>query len=390
MRFARTDRSRLALWWFTIDRTLLGAVLMLAACGVLVSLAASPAVALKRGLPAFALVERHIVLAGVAVLIMLVVSFATPSQVRRLGALLFLAAVVGLVAVLAVGAEVNGSRRWLRFAGYSLQPSEFAKPGFALLAAWLLADARRRFDVPALPIAIGMLIVVVGLLLAEPDVGQTLLFVSVWGGLYFLSGQPLRGAGILAAGGVAGSGLIYLFFPHARSRIDRFFGQGDTYQVDRALQSFMEGGLFGRGPGEGRIKTVLPDAHTDFIFAVIAEEFGAIACVALICLIGFVVVRALVRAMEEPDPIDRLSICGLALFVALQSTINIGVNVGVLPAKGMTLPWISNGGSSMLAVGVSMGFLLALTRRRAHALHPPARSAGSYGLAIGAPSRIAE
>ncbi|MBV1693373.1 MAG: putative lipid II flippase FtsW [Hyphomicrobiales bacterium] len=387
MRFARTDRSRIARWWVSIDRVLLGALLALALTGVLVSLAASPAVAIKRGLAPFSLVERHVLLAGASVLLMIGVSFLTPSQARRLGAITFAISLAGLVAVLLVGTEVNGARRWLRLGGHSLQPSEFIKPGFAILAAWLLADARRRIDVPAMPLAIGLLVVTAGLLVAEPDVGQTVLVGTVWGVLYYLSGQPLRGALMFVAGCTGGLVVLYATLGHVRSRIDRFFGQGDTFQVDRAAQSFAEGGLFGRGPGEGVIKIQLPDAHTDFIFAVIAEEFGAIACVALGLLVGFIVVRAMVRALAEPDPIDRLAITGLALFLALQSLINMGVNVGLLPAKGMTLPFISNGGSSLLAVGLSMGLLLALTRRRApHVRAAPERPAPA-GFHAQAPQR---
>lgn len=367
MRVSRADRSRLAQWWFTVDHTLLAAILALVAAGLVLSLAASPAVALKKGFSTFYFVERHVLFSGAAVVVMLAVSLLDQSGVRRLALVVFAAAFAGLIAVHLTGVEINGARRWLRIGGHSVQPSEFAKPAFAVLMAWMFAEAQRRRDMPALPMAAVVGAAFAGLLVAQPDVGQTLLVALVWGALFFLSGQPVVAAIALAFVGALGLAAAYNIFPHVASRVDRFLQPniGDNTQVDRAMQSFMEGGFFGRGPGEGTIKTVLPDAHTDFIFAVVAEEYGVIACLVLVALFAFVVLRALVAAAREPDAHTRLAIQALALLFGLQALINMAVNVGLVPAKGMTLPFISAGGSSTIAISVTLGMILALTRRRA-------------------------
>jgi cell division protein FtsW len=366
MRVSRADRSRVTEWWFTVDHVLVGAILAIVGTGLILSLAASPAVAIKKGLPTFYFVERHLIFSAAGVLIMLVVSLFSPRGVRRFGLLLFLLSLVGMIAVHFIGPEIHGAQRWLSFGGHSLQPSEFAKPAFVIVTAWLFSESDTRKDMPALPLAIFTVAVLALLLLSEPDVGQTMLIVTVWGALYFLSGQPLLGAGIIGVSGLLGLVFAYSSFDHVRSRIDRFLAPtpGDFSQLDRAMKSFSEGGFLGRGPGEGTIKTVLPDAHTDFIFAVVAEEYGVIACLLLVGLFAFVVMRAMVRAAQEPDAATRLSIQGLALVFGLQALINMGVNVGLLPAKGITLPFVSAGGSSMLAVSITLGMLLALTRRR--------------------------
>jgi len=368
MRLSRADRSRVGDWWFTVDHVLVGAILALVGAGLVLSLAASPAVALRKGLPTYYFVERHLVFSALGVVVMLAVSLLSPRGVRRLALVLFLVSVAGMIAVHLLGQEINGARRWLSIAGHSVQPSEFAKPGFIVLSAWLFAESQRRTDMPALPLAIIVALCFTGLLLSEPDVGQTLLVSMVWGALYFLSGQALLGAGIIAMFGAMGIVFAYSTFAHVRYRIDKFLAPtpGDYSQVDRAIKSFSEGGFLGRGPGEGTIKTVLPDAHTDFIFAVVAEEYGVVACLVLLGLFAFIVMRALIAAAQEKDAATRLSIQGLALLFGLQALINMGVNVGLLPAKGITLPFISSGGSSMLAVSITLGMLLALTRHRPH------------------------
>ncbi len=367
MRLSRTDKSRFAEWSFTIDRALLTAFMSLVGIGLVLSLAASPAVALKKGFSTYYFVERHVVFAGLGVAVMAAVSLLSPNAIRRLAVVLLGLALAGMAAVLVMSAELNGAQRWLSIAGYSLQPSEFAKPAFVVVMAWLFAESQRRQDMPAAPIAIGLWALFAGLLVAQPDVGQTVLISMAAGVLYLLAGLPLIGAVILAVVGGAGLYLAYENFGHVHARLDRFFNPlpFENFQVDRAMQSFAEGGLFGRGPGEGTIKSILPDAHTDFIFAVIAEEYGVIACIALLGLFAFIVLKALMRAAEEPNAADRLSIQGLAIVFGLQALINMAVNIGLLPPKGMTLPFISAGGSSMLALAITAGMLLALTRRRA-------------------------
>lgn len=366
MKFSRADRSRLADWWFTVDHVLLYAIMIIVAAGLVLSLAASPAVALKKGFHAYYFVERHVVFSGAGVVIMLAVSLLDPASVRRLSVVVLAVAMAGLVAVYFLGEEINGARRWLSIEGHSIQPSEFAKPAFVVVSAWLLAEARRRPDMPALPLAFVLFAAFAGLLVVQPDVGQTLLITSVWVAMLFVSGLAPRGAAMIAALGAVGLYGAYLYFPHVAFRIDRFFDpqSSDFSQGARAIRSFVEGGFLGRGPGEGTIKTSLPDAHTDYIFAVVAEEYGAIACLALLALFAFVVLRALRHAENEPDPPTRLGIVGLALMFGFQALINMGVNVGLLPAKGMTLPFLSAGGSSMLAISLTLGMLLALTRHR--------------------------
>lgn len=384
MRLSRADRSRVGDWWFTVDHVLVGAILALVATGLILSLAASPAVAIRKGLPTYYFVERHLMFSVLGVITMLAVSLLSPRAVRRLALVLFGVALVGLIAVQFVGDDINGARRWLSIAGHSIQPSEFAKPGFVVLSAWLFAESQRRPEMPALPFAILLAALFTGLLISQPDVGQTLLVAAVWGTLYFLSGQALLGAGIIAGVGAMGLAFAYSSFDHVRFRIDKFIfpTPGDNSQIDRAMKSFSEGGFLGRGPGEGTIKSGLPDAHTDFIFAVVAEEYGVIACLVLLGLFAFIVMRALIAAAQERDAATRLSIQGLALLFGLQALINMGVNVGLLPAKGITLPFVSSGGSSMIAVSITLGMLLALTRHRPHVASlrkpPPLTEAASF------------
>jgi cell division protein FtsW len=367
MKFSRADRSRLADWWFTVDHALLYAILIIVGAGVVLSLAASPAVAIKKGLAPYYFVERHLLFSALGLVVMLGTSLLAPATVRRLAAVLLVLAMTGLVAVYFTGQELNGARRWLSFEGHSIQPSEFAKPAFVVVSAWLLAEAKVRPDMPALAISIALYVVFAGLLVIQPDVGQTLLISCVWATMFFVSGQPILGAAIFGGLGAAGIFAAYEIFPHVAGRINRFFNPqtGDFSQGDRAMRSFAEGGFLGRGPGEGTIKTSLPDAHTDYIFAVVAEEYGVLACLVLLSLFAFVVIRALLAAVREPEPASRLAIVGLGVMFGLQALINMGVNVGLLPAKGMTLPFISAGGSSMLAISLTLGMMLALTRQRA-------------------------
>lgn len=366
MSFQRSDRSRLAEWWFTVDRRLLAMILALLGTGLLLSLAASPPVAIKRGFGAYHFVTRQFAFAIPGSVLLVVVSFLTPAQIRRMATILLGLGLFGLVAVLWVGPEINGARRWLPVLGQTLQPSEFIKPGFVVVVAWLFAEARRRPDMPALPIACTLAAVVTALLMAQPDVGQTMLILTVFGMLYLVSGQPLIGAAAIVGIGAAGLAFAYRNYGHVTSRIDRFLSgsTGERGQVDRALQAFTEGGLLGRGPGEGTVKSVLPDAHTDFIFAVVAEEYGAVACLMLLGLFAAITLKAIARTASEADHANRLAVIGLATMFAAQASINMGVNTGLLPAKGMTLPFISAGGSSMIAVSLTLGMLLALTRRR--------------------------
>ncbi len=371
MRVSRADKSRLVRWWFTVDHALLAAVAAIMAAGIVLSLAASPSVAVAKGLPAYYFVERHILFSAVGMLVMLSVSFLEPQMIRRLSFALFVVAIAALIYIYWNGREINGAKRWLLLFGFSFQPSEIAKPAFVVITAWLLAQTHVAKEMPALTLSIVLAALLCTLLVLQPDVGQTVLVSMVWGALYFTSGQPLIGGVVIAVLGVVGLAAAYIAFPHVQYRVEKFLNPnpGDHSQVDRAMQSFTEGGFFGRGPGEGTIKTVLPDAHTDFIFAVVAEEYGVIACLALLFAFTFIVIRAFQRVRHEPDSSIRFAVIGLALLFALQAYINMGVNIGLLPAKGMTLPFISSGGSSMIAISITVGMLLALTRRRPNLAH---------------------
>jgi cell division protein FtsW len=362
----RADKSLLTEWWFTIDRLLLSAIGVLLITGLVLSLAASPSVAIRAGLAPYHFVTNHALYAALAAVVMIAVSLFEPPTIRRLALLIFALALIAMAYIHFYGVELNGARRWLSIAGHSLQPSELAKPAFIVLSGWLLAEAHERPEMPALSIALILLLLFVGLLVSQPDVGQTLLVLLVWIALFFASGQALKRAAMIAVVGVVGLVAAYMNFQHVRFRIDRFLNPiaGDLSQIDRAMRSFVEGGFWGRGPGEGTIKAVLPDAHTDFIFAVVAEEYGIVACLALLALFAFITVRLLLRAAHEPDAATRLGLVGLTLLFGLQALINMGVNVGLLPAKGMTLPFISAGGSSMVAVALTLGMALALARRR--------------------------
>jgi cell division protein FtsW len=343
------------------------AIALLITIGTILGLAASPAVANRLGLDSHHFVQRQIIYLFPAIVIMLGVSLLAPVSVRRLAAVMFLVLVPMMVLTLIVGAEIKGSRRWLRIASLTLQPSEFLKPAFIVVSAWMLAEGRRNLNFPGIRISAVLYGTVIGLLLLQPDFGQTALISVVWLAQLFIAGMPwfwvwAGGLSVMMGGFVA-----YSMVGHVASRINRFFdpASGDTYQVDTALNAFRTGGLFGRGPGEGVVKQVLPDAHTDFIFAVAGEEFGLVVCLFIAALFAFVVLRGISRLMRESDLFIVLAASGLLVMFGLQAMINIGVNLNLLPSKGMTLPFISYGGSSLLALAIAMGMVLAMTRNRA-------------------------
>src|SRR5215469_7439243 len=363
---SRVERTPFAAWWWTIDRFSLVALGAIMLGGVVLSLAASPPVAARLGLDPFYFVHRHLLYLVPAIAAMLAISFLSPRQIRRLALVVFIASLALVVATLFVGAEVKGARRWIVLAGVNIQPSEFLKPPFVVLCAWLFAESARKPDMPATTFSLLLLLGVVGVLVLQPDFGQTMLIALVWGALFFMAGMRL--IWVVGLGGSAVIGLLaaYTTIPHVARRIKRFLdpASGDTFQVDTAVESFLRGGWFGRGPGEGTIKRVLPDSHADFVFAVAAEEFGIVLCLVLVFLFAFVVLRALGKAMRNDDPFSRLSIAGLAILFGAQSAINMAVNLALIPAKGMTLPFISYGGSSMISLAYGMGMLLAFTRER--------------------------
>jgi cell division protein FtsW len=371
MRITRADRSVLSDWWFTVDRLMFFGLLLLMGAGLVLSLAASPPIAERYDLEHFHFVRRHAVLLIPAVAILFAASTLTPKQIRRTAFVIFLTGIALMILILFLGPEIKGAKRWLQIGSFSLQPSEFVKPAFIVLTAWLFNESQKRKDVPGLELAILTYAVFALLLVLQPDFGQTLLITLVWGALFYMAGINMIWILALAGVGIAGLFTAYFLVPHVASRVDRFLdpASGDTYQTDRSIDSFLNGGWFGRGPGEGTVKDVLPDSHTDFIFAVAAEEYGLIACLILLTLFAFIVLRGLSKASQEPDGFIRHAVAGLIMLFGLQTLINMAVNVGLLPAKGMTLPFISYGGSSLLAMALTMGFALGLTRKRPRADH---------------------
>jgi cell division protein FtsW len=371
--FARTDRSVVGRWWWTVDRWTLVAVGLLIGAGALLTLAASPAVAERIGYESFHFVRRQLVFLPPAILLMFGVSLLSPRGVRRLAAVGLAVSVALLFVVLMFGPEVKGATRWLMVAGLSIQPSEFAKPCLAVTVAWMLAERKRRRGGPGNLIAVLLFALVAALLMLQPDLGMTALVTAVWGVQLVMAGLPAFWVAALAGLALlAGTG-AYLFIPHVASRIDRFRdpSSGDSYQIDAALDAFANGGLFGRGPGEGVVKRIIPDAHTDFIFAVAGEEFGLLVCLILVALFAFVTLRGFNRLLGEQSLFVLLAAGGLLTQIGLQAVINMGVNLHLLPTKGMTLPFISYGGSSMLALALAMGMALALTRTRPYAEGEP-------------------
>ena len=364
---ARTDTSIIGHWWWTVDRWSLGAIALLGAFGALLTLAASPAVADRLNLDSFYFVRRQFALLPVAVFILTSVSLLSPKAVRSLAGLVFIFSLVLLATTLVDGNEIKGARRWISLGGISLQPSEFIKPSFAVLAAWMFAKTRLEKGYPGNILAVVAYVVVTALLLLQPDFGMAVVVSAVWFTQFFLAGLPMLLVVtliILGTGGIVGA---YFALPHVASRIDRFLdpSSGDSYQITTAMEAFMHGGLVGRGPGEGTVKEVLPDAHADFIFAVAGEEFGLIACLAIVCLYGFIVLRGFSRLFDQTNLFVVLAATGLLVQFGLQAIINMGSSLHLIPTKGMTLPFISYGGSSLLALALGMGMVLALTRKRA-------------------------
>lgn len=362
--FSRTDTSLLSNWWWTVDRWLLLALAGLIGFGIVMTFSASPAIAEKLGLESFHFVKRQLAFLVLAMMTMFGVSLLPIIWVRRLGVVLFLICLLLLALTMAIAPEAKGARRWLRIGSFTLQASEFLKPAFIVFSAWMFSEVHKNPRFRGWSISIISYLIVVVFLIAQPDIGQTILISLVWVAQFFMAGLPMIWVFSLAGLGIAGIFLAYMLIPHVTSRIDRFMfpESGDTYQVDTALNAFRSGGLFGRGPGEGAVKKILPDAHTDYIFAVTGEEFGIILCLALICLFAVIVIRSLINLLKETDLFVFLAVSGLTIQFGLQAFINLGVNLSILPSKGMTLPFISYGGSSMLSIAIAMGMVLALTR----------------------------
>lgn len=363
---ARTDTSQLGAWWWTVDRWLLGGISALIVIGTLLITAASPAIADRLHLPSFYFVLRHLFYLVPTIGIMLGVSLLNPQNIRRLVTILFFIILGMLILVPIIGQELNGARRWISLGGFSLQPSEFIKPTFAMMAGWLFACQHKDHQFPGYILSCALCALIILLLLLQPDLGMTVVVTLVWAAQFFMAGLPLSIVAVLFVLFVAGLFGVYLTFPHVTSRIDRFLdpSSGDNYQVQRSVQAFQNGGLFGTGPGQGEIKQVLPDAHADFIFAVSGEELGLLLTIGLVALYGFILIRGMTRARQSDDLFIMLAVSGLLVQFGGQALIHMGSSLQLLPAKGMTLPFVSYGGSSLLALGLGMGIILGLTRQQ--------------------------
>jgi cell division protein FtsW len=365
--FRRSDAGHLAEWWRTIDKGLIAAALILLGAGLVLSLAAGPAAASRIGYSdPYYFVYRQAIFVVVASGIMLGASTLDAVWARRVCAGLFIVSFLLMAAVLLIGHEAKGAQRWLRIGGTTFQPSEIVKPALIVLLGWLLAQRDKFPKGPWAPIAFAFYAVTVGLLLMQPDVGQSALLTAGFVIVFFVSGLPWAWAAAFVVGGAGLGWGLYQLLPHVRQRVNSFFNPSDydTYQIDKAREALERGGLFGVGPGEGTVKRALPDAHTDFVFSVAGEEFGLMLCVVLTLVFAVISIKGIVAASKNPDVYQRAAGTGLYALFGLQAAINMAVNLSLIPPKGMTLPLVSSGGSSLMGSALTLGLALALTRRR--------------------------
>jgi cell division protein FtsW len=376
-RLGRADRSPLGLWFWEIDRVLLLLVTVLISIGLIAVAAASPATAQRYSggsvviSPTYYFVKQLMwVVIGIPV--MVGVSMLPQMMARRLALGLAAFFSILLAAIPLIGVEVNGAKRWIDFGFTNLQPSEFLKPTYVVSLAWLLSLKAQDRSLPVFPLSGALTGIIAVLLMMQPDFGQTIVFCTIWLTMMMLSGLSMRIMGLLGALGASGVAAAYLFYPVATQRINNFlFATGDTYQTDTAYATITAGGFFGTGPGGGESKFRLPEAHTDYIFSVIGEEFGLLACIAIAALFIAMTVRVFVKLLDEEDTFLVLASAGLMTQFFVQACINMAVNVGLAPSKGMTLPFVSYGGSSMIALSLGMGLLLAFTRKNPYLTRSP-------------------
>jgi len=382
------ERTALSIWFWEIDRVLLALIVILIAIGLVAVAAASPVAAIDRSTTNVAVNPLHYfyrqgmwVTGGLFVMVL--VSMLPRREARRLAMGCAFVFSLLLVAVPVIGTQVNGAHRWIGSGALRFQPSEFLKPAYVVTLAWMLSLRAKDKSLPVIPLSGGLTLIIAGLLMKQPDFGQTVIFVAVWAVLLMLSGISLRAIGGLGAAGIGCLVLVYMFYANGRDRINQFLGlsadaAGGPTQVDLAATTITHGGLIGVGPGGGQAKFHLPEAHTDYIFSVVGEEFGLLACIAIALVYLAIVVRVLLRLLDEEDPFVVLASAGLVAQMALQAIINMGVNTQLFPSKGMTLPFISYGGSSMIALSLGVGLLLAFTRRNPYMARVPFGTRNSH------------
>lgn len=364
---SRTNRSVLGEWWRSVDHITLGFLICLIGAGLILGMAASPAASMRLGYEnPFYFLFRQGFFVTTGLFGAFILSLLTPTNARRIAIIALLGA-VGLMFMLPyVGHEVKGATRWFRFGPLGLQPSEFAKPAFIVFAAWMFSVRKRDPNVPSVAIVFATYLVMVFLLINQPDFGQSFLLTLCFAAVFFFAGLSLGWVLFMISISIFGAVAAYMALPHVRARVEKFLSpdSSDTYQTDKALEAISNGGFFGRGPGEGAVKYSLPDGHTDFIFAITVEEFGFLISMFLIILLAGFVIRCFRNALKLNDYFSQLAVAGLATMIGMQVVINLFVNLNMAPSKGMTLPFISYGGSSMWALCFATGLILSFTRKR--------------------------
>ncbi len=366
LNFSRTNEGLLSRWWWTVDRPLLFGFITMIAFGVLLAVAATPMVANRIGIEEFYFFKRHLMYIIPSILVIFMISNMSYRQIKIFSLVLFLSAVLLSYLTLVIGTEIKGARRWISLGGLSIQPSEFAKPALAVLVAWVFSAQQKSPEINGKFIT-GFLWAIFAIsLVLQPDIGMLVVTTAVFGIQLFLNGLPIILVVAAAIIGASGFVLAYLFLPHVTVRVNKFLDPavGDHYQINRSLEAFSSGGLFGVGPGEGIVKKHLPDAHADFVFAVLGEEFGFFVCAFVVLLIGFIVVHGMIKALKEENTFPLLASVGLLSQFGLQAFINMASTLHLIPTKGMTLPFMSYGGSSMFAISIVVGLILAFSRQR--------------------------
>ena len=365
--FDRRYLNPIKKWWIDIDKINFVIVLGIIIFGLMMTASSGSAIAKRIDVDKFFFLKKQMLFAMIAVFLLVIISFLDQEKIKIFSLLGLAGSIIFLVLVLFFGSEAKGAKRWISLPGFTLQPSEFAKTFFVIFHAFLLQKFYHEKWKVKYGVSAGLYLIIVALLILQPDFGMTLIFTALWAIQLFLSGLPLFLIWILGAAAVVGGIGAYLVFPHVQDRIAKFTDSGEkNYQVERSLDAFVNGSFFGEGPGNGVVKKFIPDAHTDFVFAVIGEEYGIFSCAMLIIVFAYLITRIVKRALEEEDLFVYLSLCGLMMQFTMQVIVNVGVSLKLFPTKGMTLPFISYGGSSMMSMAICFGLILAFTKRKYH------------------------